>query len=1400
MKRPFLFTRFLSAFLIALLLLPVPADGLRPQLDRSGLKEELRRAGMEERPRPTPQEIDLNKLANSLKHQGRWQEALGKLEEALQVRPNGSKNVVTLTAKADLLFRNHQVQVALETVAKAVTLIEGWGSPHPKDAATYVVYAKLLLAVRKSSEAVEAGRRAVEVDSRSVGGYIVLSQALLADEKSSEAETELRQALEVSPEDYRIHFQLGLLFVKTMDYSKAQLEFGETFRLNPSDAVAGEYALRDWAVVEEYEQKKALTQPTFLISSPLSVQPFVSSASPGSPLLRFQGKLVPLPGIGEPVWKGALQGDALCSEVFGVRQLRPGKVKAVALLVNFAEYVQGFQKAKRSRRYLKLVEGFFPQNVSSLEAILFYNAPPDVQRVIDSLKNRVHLFKGRPVVAFAGSPPLSDQPLVSIRLEREDRTVTVSFPSSSAGLEELLPRMKDSSDFIAVVQGEYGFTSAASFSPMIASKFANPCVLCVLDARSEGITAVAHADSLVRHLEDVQGIFDDFLSFGISKNQIKVDIYGVNAEGALTLADRLKGIFEQAEVLPEQIRIHLSGQRGDSRSIVVDARDGQGYELDEPGWSSSEGERQVRAIFQRSQNRDARLLRHADPRGLLPPSPLPGNEISSGMEESEKKKDLDEIGQWVLGLLLGRKFGSIGRRERWIRYKRRQSVMQSGTETAPAEPLSSVKPKEKPKLHQGLEPEEKLWFRLDPKKWPDLVKKSIDPLRRDGIAHIPLEGGEAVLLGRLSQDTNQYLLLDLLLKPDGASPVVAGRIDLFYENPRGYVVRGAPLFAVPFSQEALRTLEGMGVYKSKGSSPFQNLRANFKQKALYVSEEATEVSGISREVLQSAMTLVAVELLNTLGHPAWEVDQSYDNRFLAALTASSLPASPIPGNSILSAPLANVRTVLRNRLSNASAGLEEVDRLAREWVEEASRASSVRKNGRLKRQALEAVQAIADPKILRELLEDKIHTDRIWPGQIWWAPSLPELSFALAQLEYKRSGRLSLLIPKSDYPIPIPVESDVPPGGPLSLKTDLWVRESAAEGTGRLRLPVFLERLGIPSGALNTESFSVIVEGARGKLSLRRFPLVIRAVVDPADSTLGWVGTSWHESRGPMAKWMKKKGKIKVLSHVHTKRAILSVGDILNARQLKLAVPFLLMSSQGTQARLFVPKGFAGLKKAAAFIMEWEQRAKVKELPHFEELTEEGGLRLLQLDFLVVPVDLAALAQVQGIPLPQAGMEETKSVSEADLEEAKLRVRYALSLLTTDPMLLRWQVAGMSVVTQYPAVQFLDRYLLHFQIDPGDVGSKLLAESLRRQRPPADRLVYYGSIEEFSHFKTFSQRWGIFPGEKPIEPGTLAFEAFLKQLLSNLTGLPEEELLHRLQEINYPLSRLAADLELITRA
>lgn len=670
-----------------------------------------------------------------------------------------------------------------------------------------------------------------------------------------------------------MHFQLGLLLLEDQNFQEAQSEFGEAFRLNPNDPKAGEYALRDWSIVHAFEQKRQEVKEALFRSA--------SAVS--------RGRLVPLSPKGEDPFgpEKVIEGDAVYLGSSFAGQFRPGKAKAVALLVDFAEYRKGLLGQKSAKKYLALAEKFLLQNAPSLKALVFYNVG-DIQQAIALLKSRIHLFKGRPVIALTGPLSLPDEALVPIRLEREDASVTVSIQPSTAGLEEPLP---------------------------------------------------AGAEE----------------------------------------ADR-KG--EPAERKPDPVVEHLLYRK------------------------------------QRA-------------------------------------------------------------RRRWIGYQRlraRQAAMQEaiGKYRAPT-PLGADMP---------FKPAGNPRFRFSPRQWPDFMGISLDALKQDGIARIPLKGGEAVLLRRLHPD-GKFLLLDLFLKPDGAPPIGGGRIDLSYEMLRGFVAKGRGGMDILFSKEAALYLQEAGISRVAVILLLDKSRyGEERNSALHVSQEAADALGVPLEVLQSMMTLVAVELLGDLSHSAtFKVDPSYDNPFLAALASSALADAWRSPGTLVVAPLGNVRAVLRNRLSNASSGLEE----------------------------------------------------------------------------------------------------------------------------------------------------------------------------------------------------------------------------------------------------------------------------------------------------------------------------KKEPVSEAELQEAKLRVRYALSLLTAESA-LQWQVAGMSVVARYPAVEFLDRYLLHFQIDPGGVGSELLAESLRLQHPPAEHAVYYGLPEEFNHFKIFSERRGIFPGEKPIEPGTLAFDVFLKQMLSNLTGLPEEDLFHRLLEINYPLSRLAADLELIGQA
>lgn len=155
-------------------------------------------------------------------------------------------------------------------------------------------------------------------------------------------------------------------------------------------------------------------------------------------------------------------------------------------------------------------------------------------------------------------------------------------------------------------------------------------------------------------------------------------------------------------------------------------------------------------------------------------------------------------------------------------------------------------------------------------------------------------------------------------------------------------------------------------------------------------------------------------------------------------------------------------------------------------------------------------------------------------------------------------------------------------------------------------------------------------------------------------------------------------------------------------------------------------------------------------------------------------------------PFSSAGLEEQ------EVRRVRERVEAAMELLTAGRA-LRWQVIGLSVARQYPALRLLDSSAWPgIRVDPGGDGTGLLADELKRQG--VSEATYYGSAEEHRAFDEIASFRGV--SSTSVPPGSVSFVVFLQQLLENLTALKEAQM----RALGVDLQRLAADLELLEKA
>lgn len=172
-----------------------------------------------------------------------------------------------------------------------------------------------------------------------------------------------------------------------------------------------------------------------------------------------------------------------------------------------------------------------------------------------------------------------------------------------------------------------------------------------------------------------------------------------------------------------------------------------------------------------------------------------------------------------------------------------------------------------------------------------------------------------------------------------------------------------------------------------------------------------------------------------------------------------------------------------------------------------------------------------------------------------------------------------------------------------------------------------------------------------------------------------------------------------------------------------------------------------------------------------------------------LPAEQSRVAwEIRGEMTPLTG----ERVGPEEVEAARQRVRAAMEALTEDRP-LRWQVVGLSVAAQFPALRVLDDpSFAGIRVDPGGDGTGLLADDLKGKG--ATNVAHYGTEEELRLFKEVARTRGV--SADAAAPGSLVFAVFLQQLLENLTQLNAAQM----AALGVDLRELAVDLELLEKA
>jgi tetratricopeptide (TPR) repeat protein len=111
---------------------------------------------------------------------------------------------------------------------------------NPNDAKGHFTRAVLLLNQRKTAEALNHFKLALDANPDYQEAYFTLGIVHLRNENLSGAEDAFRHAIRLDPEDFRAQGSLGNVYLKQGRIEKAVEQFENALRVNPKDATAKE--------------------------------------------------------------------------------------------------------------------------------------------------------------------------------------------------------------------------------------------------------------------------------------------------------------------------------------------------------------------------------------------------------------------------------------------------------------------------------------------------------------------------------------------------------------------------------------------------------------------------------------------------------------------------------------------------------------------------------------------------------------------------------------------------------------------------------------------------------------------------------------------------------------------------------------------------------------------------------------------------------------------------------------------------------------------------------------------------------------------------------------------------------------------------------------------------------
>jgi tetratricopeptide (TPR) repeat protein/mono/diheme cytochrome c family protein len=190
--------------------------------DRLLLQEALMRARLTKYPGDF---VALANLGSALQSQGRTDEAISTLRQALEARPDSA--VVTNTLATALRDANRPAE-ALTAFQQALRLDPGYVDAEYNLATT-------LLSMNRPGEAVTHLQHVISVHPADAAALADLGAAYAMLRRLNQAVSALEASIRIAPGNAQAHYNLGLIAASQRDMPRAVREFEEALRLDPSN-------------------------------------------------------------------------------------------------------------------------------------------------------------------------------------------------------------------------------------------------------------------------------------------------------------------------------------------------------------------------------------------------------------------------------------------------------------------------------------------------------------------------------------------------------------------------------------------------------------------------------------------------------------------------------------------------------------------------------------------------------------------------------------------------------------------------------------------------------------------------------------------------------------------------------------------------------------------------------------------------------------------------------------------------------------------------------------------------------------------------------------------------------------------------------------------------------------